>query len=784
MQRDLIPLKRERSSEVFCFAAALAQILLLALGLCRAIAGGLSLPTENALLYGGIVALCVFFTVFFYGNWLTGARIYGAAAIVLVWAAIALFRQQAFLSGFRQLGCAVLEQMNESYGGDYMIPTVEPSGWGVSAFLLMCFVPVIAYLSASVVFRADILMTGLLVFPMLALLLLTGATPPFDACGCVLLGGLCVLSCDRVENRQTLWGERSSAQWNENRTRHSRIRAASAVLTCVLCTLLAVPSFVVLMPSLTAPIRQAQPFAAEMKGRLLQTFLSLLPDGIRGTHSPAQVVSGGVEDGSLHNSEGYLVSGVEDLRIRCSKKPEETLYLRGFIGGSYSDSRWLAPDSASFASAAANWQTEGDAEHYLYNLPFLRMIYEERKAGTESTAAELTVERINAGSRYTYTPYGGYLNEYYTITGGDGAVAGQTTQDDIFAFYFCADQTQTLDEEFFLQNESALDRLERMYAAFARAHYTELPQEFSRLQDACSDAEIDKSDIDEIVTYVQTYLRDNYRYDRTFPDIPEGEDVTLYFLYESKSGCSPHFASAATMMFRAFGIPARYVVGYAASKSLFSAQPDGSYQAVLQSDDAHAWVEIYISGVGWMPIETTPGALGMVQDTPLSGDDITPGPSETVQPLQPTDAPEPTAETQTPEQSRTPWVLVVVLVVTAAGAVAAVLLLRRRRRDLGLNRAVPPERRVQFIFAAYYRRLHWAGMPDSVESTSAEFAEWVKTIDPALGEETFARMMALALESCFGNQRSRESDVEWMRGVYCAAWGRIKRLPKKQRRKT
>mgnify|MGYP007124134310 CR=1 FL=1 len=36
--------------------------------------------------------------------------------------------------------------------------------------------------------------------------------------------------------------------------------------------------------------------------------------------------------------------------------------------------------------------------------------------------------------------------------------------------------------------------------------------------------------------------------------------------------------------------------------------------AVLQDDNAHAWAEIYVSGIGWTPVETTPGFSGTVEN--------------------------------------------------------------------------------------------------------------------------------------------------------------------------
>lgn len=86
----------------------------------------------------------------------------------------------------------------------------------------------------------------------------------------------------------------------------------------------------------------------------------------------------------------------------------------------------------------------------------------------------------------------------------------------------------------------------------------------------------------------------------------EGKDFVEWFLKESKKGNSVHFAAAATMLLRACGMPARYVVGYAAPASLFKGQEDGSYQAVLEDDNAHAWAEVYREGIGWTVVEATP----------------------------------------------------------------------------------------------------------------------------------------------------------------------------------
>ena len=761
----------------------LGQLLLLVLGLCLFVVTGFSLAVKPGLLYGGLVLICVVFTVFYYDNWLTGARAAGAAALVLATTVTVLFQQNAFLSGFAQLCGAVLEQMNTRYGGDYMLPLITEAPGDVSVFLLLIFVPLTAYLGAFVVKNTDGMLVGLLIFPLVAILLVLSAEPSSLAAVCILLGMLSVGASGRVGYRRSLWGKKDSWQWRQNWLRRQKISTVSAGLVCLAGAVLAIPSAVVLMPSLSVPLAQTMPFAREVEGKTAQAILTYLPDFYRGEMSaPISAFGGGVADGSLSDASGYLISDVEDLSLSCTVKPQETLYLRGFIGGSYEQNQWLEPEEKVFYSAADNWSTDGNAGIYLHNLPFLRMLYKENEAGTESTMAELTVVRINANDSYTYTPYGSFLNEYYQLQGGDGAVAGQRVQDDIFSFYFRSEQMAVLEEEYFLQNESALDRLERSYSAYAKEHYRAVPEGFAQLQAQCEAAELSDADVEEIIAYVQSFLTQNYTYSLSLGDLPEGKDAIAYFLNESRTGCSPHFASAAVLMFRMLGVPARYVVGYAVSESLFTQQPDGTYRAIAQSDNAHAWVEIYVSGTGWIPVETTPGQMGLVQDIEYYGTQLLPETTEASQEETVPETVQPIPAEPAEENRQFPTGKAVCFAAGILVMAGLWLLWRRRVRDRGLDRRKPAAMRVRLIFAAYYRRLVWAGMPREVESTSAEFVQWVHKLDPEMNGDRFTQMINLVLESSFSQKTVSEEDVIWMRKQCRRA--RIRKQSQKERSET
>ena len=71
------------------------------------------------------------------------------------------------------------------------------------------------------------------------------------------------------------------------------------------------------------------------------------------------------------------------------------------------------------------------------------------------------------------------------------------------------------------------------------------------------------------------------------------------FLFRGKTGYCEQFASAMAVMLREVGVPARVAVGFT------SGTPKGDYSSI-SSADAHAWVEGYFAGVGWLPFDPTP----------------------------------------------------------------------------------------------------------------------------------------------------------------------------------
>jgi transglutaminase-like putative cysteine protease len=89
-----------------------------------------------------------------------------------------------------------------------------------------------------------------------------------------------------------------------------------------------------------------------------------------------------------------------------------------------------------------------------------------------------------------------------------------------------------------------------------------------------------------------------YRYDvRTRPG--NNGDALEQFLFRGKVGYCEQYASAMAVMLRSVGVPARVAIGFTAG------QQRGDFRSITTAD-AHAWVEGYLAGSGWLPFDPTP----------------------------------------------------------------------------------------------------------------------------------------------------------------------------------
>ena len=192
------------------------------------------------------------------------------------------------------------------------------------------------------------------------------------------------------------------------------------------------------------------------------------------------------------------------------------------------------------------------------------------------------------------------------------------------------------------------------------AAYTDLPEETRAMAEQIVSQIIApvEHDMDtaEIARRIMEYVRSSAEYDLDTGRMPSGEtDFAMWFLEESDTGYCVHFASAATVLLRAAGIPARYVTGYLT-------WCDGTDTTSVTEDMAHAWVEYLDDYSGWTVLEATPTAVESI--TPTETEPTEPpttlptDPSDTTVPTGPSDPTRPTQPDQTqptqPQATTTP----------------------------------------------------------------------------------------------------------------------------------
>lgn len=780
-------------------------------GLLGIAVSGWNMPADPLWWMPALILSCLLFTGFYRWDKLEGKRRYGVFLFVLVYAVVLFLTQNAFTSGAKQFLNAAVSAANQQYHSSVELFSVSGSVADLNLFLAELTVLLAFVLGAVVVWRPDALVLAVIEFPLLAVFFLFAGLPSILPLFALMFATLGVLAASRSWQRRSLWGEDGSEQRRRNLECFENVQKKVLLVAGSAAFLLSIFAFYLVRPALSLQLEKAEGTASQIETGIMEQLLGQLPQtGAGSILMTAETEGRGVQDGALGDTDGYAVGSLEDLKVTVSEQPTDTVYLKGFIGSSYGSNRWQSPSEERFKSAMMNWHTEDDPTLYIQNLPFLRTMYaQEALSADQPAAAEMTVERLNASSEYTYVPYNAYLNEYYELSGGDGAVLGQDVQDDIFSFYTETDCRSILEEwNKSEENSSVLDRTEGSYDAYTQQWYLEVPDGLDDLQEVC-DAQGFKwkeedewmkeqglipEELEKIENFVITYLNEHYTYDIHAEAVPEGEDFLRYFLEESKTGYSTHFATAAVVMFRMCGVPARYVAGYAAPAQLFTAQPDGSYTAVLQADNSHAWVEVYEPEIGWKPVETTPGALGMKQEVEMPRTDQ--------------EREESTAE-NTPDDSRNSFMqrllsaltdgnlssVILLMEMTVIFAGAAVLVIRRkmkRRLYLGKKKKAGTNENIRNIFCGFYELLLYAGLPGDVHSDDPQFAGKAMRVCAGDGkssgksetvtQDEIVELYTLTLKAVYDKGQCSEKELIKSRKVFRKAAASVKRNLRPEKR--
>lgn len=390
-----------------------------------------------------------------------------------------------------------------------------------------------------------------------------------------------------------------------------------------------------------------------------------------------------------------------------------TMYLRGQDYTTYSGTGWIAS----------------------------RLRNEVFGAGGEALG---TLEIETRGVRSVlYTPY--YPAEDITMVGGK-----QDNEDRLRSYGY----TLTAVPEAAQPDEEGISNLMIDASTLSRqpdAQYRQLPSDTLLWAKELVN-QLPDGDIVEEIAY---YVRNSARYDLSTARMSRDEDdFARWFLEESDTGYCVHFATAATVLLRAAGIPARYVEGY-----MF--QCTAGEEVTVTEKNAHAWAEYYSAGV-WKVLEATPADL--------SGDEETVSETESTRGTTPEDRPteekepEPTRDgTNLPipttgsdldqparkEPFKLPgWLKTALWLILAAAAVYAQSELRRRMLEKNWNRGRPNERALRrWTQVRALSRLVKLPIPEELEALAqkAKFSQHTLTAEELARFDAFRKTVRQAI---------------------------------------
>lgn len=326
--------------------------------------------------------------------------------------------------------------------------------------------------------------------------------------------------------------------------------------------------------------------------------------------------SDSLPEGNLAQASSMNQGEDERLDVALDGRVSDNLLLHGFTGANFENGTW---QPLSHTAYEGEWK---GIMPWLAKQGFVpaeqRASYDYESAYEGNIAlpdtATVTIDSSKANSRYVYAPYTLRELDGNASTNLDGApLSGfigtrnySFTMDDV-----AASETFT-DTKWLEANESDYASSEAVYSAFVHANYLQVSDEekeaVNRLifNEATWDASAAPSNY-AVISRVRTMMNTLASYDEQPASPRTDEPFTQWFLGEARQGNSAYFATVATFALRSQGIPTRYVEGYRADSASIAAANSGDGSLTLTNHDAHAWVEVYLNGAGWTPVEVTPG---------------------------------------------------------------------------------------------------------------------------------------------------------------------------------
>ncbi len=289
----------------------------------------------------------------------------------------------------------------------------------------------------------------------------------------------------------------------------------------------------------------------------------------------------------------------EETVLTLNNDRGDFFYLKGFVGTLYRDNAWIAEDKSLEDVEKSILGSEEDFFFWLHDQGCSGWNQLAQKMG-KGEKETLSVRNLGADRRNLYLPYeltGSPLQlekdgTAVSVTGETLLATGLRGQKNYDLKMYPSLAGQISPEKG--KKKTRTGQPYNIYEEYVDRTCLALPMEVREtlLEELGGVSTVGVDDPLSVVKRVRKWMGDRMSYRADPGPVPENEDFVKWFFSGEAAGYDVHYATIAVMLFRYYGIPSRYVEGYLV---------EGSNE--VREAAAHAWPEIYLSGLGWVPVE-------------------------------------------------------------------------------------------------------------------------------------------------------------------------------------
>lgn len=382
--------------------------------------------------------------------------------------------------------------------------------------------------------------------------------------------------------------------------------------------------------------------------------------------------TGGLNHGRLGGISSIRPDFETDLVVTFAPYSYDTVYLKSFTGSYYNSNQWMEhaylntyPEAVTaLPEEILASSTMITAENPIYMTGDIIASYDAQYVPQSESTGQMEILNLDGGNELFLPYYSAQTNcvinqgTQYNLSLTDGTILSETGSPAMNGVIPSPEQPAvTVQYSPYLGNyDDTVDSYELpvYYDLYVHEFCLQVPETLRpTLETYCVEQEFpgvvtgefteaysDPEDVNAYRLAVAQAIYEHYVADFDYTmspgTTPYREDFVEYFLTSQKRGVCAHFAASATMLLRTMGVPARYVEGYCIPLSVMSegqavdAEYSRWYQGPSQVTEegvlmvnvtdaqAHAWVEIYLEGYGFVPFEVTPPDF--MEETPLNFD--------------------------------------------------------------------------------------------------------------------------------------------------------------------